>query len=166
MTNSESVRVLMVCTGNVCRSPSAEGVLRHMLAAEGLSDQVSVDSAGTTSFHEGEGPSRLAVVAATARGYDFSGLVSRPLRPSDYTEFDLILAMDDGHKTYLDRARPEGAPCEIAMFLDAAPEAAGRRDVPDPYYGDGDDYEYALDLIEACCRGWVARFKARFAGGA
>jgi protein-tyrosine phosphatase len=165
MTNSPSVRVLMVCTGNICRSPSAEGVLRHMLVAEGLFDRVTVDSAGTTSFHKGEGPSRLAVVAAAARGYDFSGLVSRPLRPSDYTEFDLILAMDDGHKRHLDRARPDDAPSEVAMFLDAAPEA-GRPDVPDPYYGGGDDYEYALDLIETGCRGWVRRFKARFAEGA
>lgn len=159
MTRSQSIRVLMVCTGNVCRSPSAEGVLRHLLAAEGLSDRVSVDSAGTTSFHEGEGPSHLAVVAAAARGYDFSGLVSRPLRPSDYTDFDLILAMDDGHKRHLENAKSADASAEIAMFLDAAPEA-GRSDVPDPYYGGAAEYEAALDLIETGCRGWIRRFSA------
>lgn len=159
MTRQRTTRVLMVCTGNVCRSPSAEGVLRHLLDEEGLSDHVTVDSAGTTGFHEGEGPSKLAVIAAEARGYDFSDLVSRPLRPSDYAEFDLILAMDDGHKHHLENAKPQNARAEIAMFLDSAPEA-GRHDVPDPYYGGTAEYEAALDLIETGCRGWVRRFAA------
>lgn len=159
MTDSFPYRVLMVCTGNICRSPSAEGILRHMLAEAGLADRVEVDSAGTTGWHVGDGPSAPAVKAAARRGYDLSDLRARELAPSDFAEFDLILAMDDGHYERLTRDAPAGARARIAMFLDAAPDV-GRRDVPDPYYGGDSDYEYAIDLIETGCRGWVSRLAA------
>lgn len=158
MTKTKPYRVLMVCTGNICRSPSAEGVLRHMIAAAGLSDQVFVDSAGTTDWHTGESPSRLGVIAAQARGYDFSGITARPLQANDYQDFDLILAMDHGHREILMKACADEMQGKIQMFLSAAPEA-GRDDVPDPYYGDATDYESALDLIEMGCRGWLARLR-------
>jgi len=156
MADVKTFRVLMACTGNICRSPSAEGVLRHMLDEAGLSDWIEVDSAGTMDWHVGDSPSHLAVVAAEKRGYDFTGIVARALRASDYQDFDLILAMDEGHRDFLTNNRPASAKGSIAMFLDAAPEI-GRIDVPDPYYGGEAEYEYSLDLIEAGCRGWVAR---------
>ncbi|MDF1749739.1 MAG: low molecular weight phosphotyrosine protein phosphatase [Alphaproteobacteria bacterium] len=158
MTRTKTYRVLMVCTGNICRSPSAEGVFRHMVAAEGLSDRISVDSAGTENWHAGGPPSRLAVIAAQARGYDFSGITARAVQSSDYQDFDLILAMDHGHRDILTKACPSDMHHKIKMFLDGAPKA-GREDVPDPYYGDASDYEYALNLIEMGCRGWVTRLR-------
>ncbi|MBO6837957.1 MAG: low molecular weight phosphotyrosine protein phosphatase [Alphaproteobacteria bacterium] len=158
MTKSRAARVLMVCTGNICRSPSAEGVLRHLAIAEGLADRIEIDSAGTTDWHAGEPPSQRAQVAAKARGYDISGLRARPLRREDYFDFDWMLAMDEGHIAHLVRNRPEDATAEIVLFLDPAPQV-GRGDVPDPYYGGEDDYEYSLDLIEAGCRGWLERLK-------
>lgn len=154
MTKTKPCRVLMVCTGNICRSPSAEVVLRHMAGDAGLSDWISVDSAGTADWHTGESPSRLAVVAGQARGYDFTGVRARPLEAKDYQEFDLILPMDEGHYAILTKACPADARNKIKMFLEMAPQA-GRVDVPDPYYGDITDYEYALDLIEMGCRGWI-----------
>ncbi|HBR83518.1 MULTISPECIES: low molecular weight protein-tyrosine-phosphatase [unclassified Hwanghaeella] len=158
MTKTKPHRVLMVCTGNICRSPSAEVVLRHMAEDAGLGDRISVDSAGTADWHTGESPSRLAVVAGQARGYDFNGVKARPLQATDYQEFDLILAMDEGHHAILMKACPNTAHHKIKMFLERAPQA-GRVDVPDPYYGDITDYEYALDLIEMGCRGWVSHLQ-------
>lgn len=156
MASDMQTRVLMVCTGNICRSPSAEGILRHMVAAQGLESRIAVDSAGTTSWHQGEGPNPLAVTTAKARGYDLSPLRSRPLTARDYFDFDLLLGMDETHIAHMTRAKPAESTAEIALFLDAWPEA-GRGDVPDPYYGDETDYEYAIDLIEGGCRGWIAR---------
>ena len=159
-TASAPYRILMVCTGNICRSTTAEGVLRHMLKEAGLADRVAVDSAGTKDWHEGESPTPQAVVSAEARGYDFTGIFSRPLRPSDYTEFDLILGMDDSHIAHLTRSKPASASPDIRLFLDAAPDV-GRHDVPDPYYGGVPEYEYSLDLIEAGCKAWVQALRER-----
>lgn len=156
MASDTQTRILMVCTGNICRSPSAEGILRHMVRAQGLESRVAVDSAGTADWHHGEGPSRLAVIAAKARGYDLTDLRSRPLQAQDFYDFDIILGMDEGHIAHLTRAKPADSPAEIALFLDAWPDA-GRGDVPDPYYGDETDYEYAIGLIESGCKGWIAR---------
>lgn len=160
MTLTAPFRVLMVCTGNICRSPSAEGILRHLLAEAGLDSHVSVDSAGTSAFHQGETPSRLAVLAAEKRGYHFRDLRSRPLRPEDYHEFDLILAMDEGHMARLKAMCPNGATAQLAMFLSQTPQAE-RADVPDPYYGGEAEYEYAIDLIETGCRHWVDALRDR-----
>lgn len=160
-----SYRVLMVCTGNICRSPSAEGILRHMLVDAGLDRRVTVDSAGTSDFHQGETPSHLAVVAAGKRGYEFSDLRSRPLKAEDFTDFDLILAMDHGHMAKLKDRAPGNATAELAMFLSESP-AVGRDDVPDPFYGGEAEYEYAFDLIETGCRDWVETLRGRVAAPA
>lgn len=133
--------------------------MRHMLAAAGLSDQVTVDSAGTTGWHTGEPPSGPAIIAAEARGYDFSGISARQLRASDFDDFNLILAMDNGHMERLQAARPAAASAQVSMFLTHAPET-GRTEVPDPFYGGQAEYEEALDLVEAGCRGWVSHLKA------
>ncbi len=147
-------RVLMVCTGNICRSPTAEGVFRKMVSDAGLDGKIEVDGAGTTNWHTGDSPSRLAVEQAEKRGYNLSVLKARQITDRDYAEFDLILAMDEGHMNHLRRDCPPGARSELAMFLDASPDA-GRKDVPDPYYGGAEDYRYALDLIETGCRAWL-----------
>lgn len=156
--------VLFVCTGNICRSPSAEGVFRRMLAAEGLSDRILADSCGMAGYHVGEPPTRAAQRAAAARGYDLSALRARRFELADLQRFDLLLAMDSGHREQLLRAAPEAAQGRIALFLDAAPET-GRAEVPDPYCGGAADYEYALDLIEAGCRGWLSRLGERLGSG-
>ncbi len=145
------IRVLMVCTGNICRSPSAEAVLRHKLAAQGLDARVEVDSAGTESWHSGKSPSTLAVVEGEARGYDLTPLRARQLDDADFTDFDLVLAMDRGHLDLLSGRRPEEAKAKVRLFMDFADE--GPAEVPDPYYGGEADYRYSLDLIESAMPG-------------
>lgn len=151
--------ILFVCTGNICRSPTAEGVFRAMAQAAGIADGLTIDSCGLTSFHVGEPPSRPAREHAARRGYDLSDLRARAFEPEDFTRFDLLLAMDDGHFAQLTHRAPAETREKIAFFLDAAPDAP-RRDVPDPYYGGAAEYEVALDLIETGCRGWIARLTA------
>lgn len=149
------MNILFVCTGNICRSPTGEAVLRRMTDAAGLGDAVTVESCGTHAYHIGQPPDARAQEAGERRGYDFSGQRARQICAEDFDRFDLILAMDGGHLDRLRRAAPAGRSDRIRRFLDFAP-GAGRRDVPDPYYGGADDYELALDLIEAGCRGIVA----------
>ncbi|MDE0703768.1 MAG: low molecular weight phosphotyrosine protein phosphatase [Rhodospirillaceae bacterium] len=149
------MNILFVCTGNICRSPTGEAVLRRMADAAGLGDAVAIDSCGTHAYHVGQPPDARARAAGERRGYDFSGQRARQIAIADFDRFDLILAMDGGHLDRLRRAAPAGRGDRIRRFLEFAP-GAGRRDVPDPYYGGPEDYELALDLIEAGCRGIVA----------
>ncbi len=151
--------VLFVCSGNICRSPTADGLMRHMLAEAGLGERVAVDSCGTGSWHVGESPTPIAVEKAKARGYDMSMLRARALSPDDFARFDLILAMDHGHLQRLKQAAPDKCRARIAMFLDAD-HSAEREDVPDPYYGGADDYDYSLNLIEKGCKAWLAQLTA------
>ena len=149
------MNILFVCTGNICRSPTGEAVLRRMADAAGLGDAMTVESCGTHAYHIGQPPDARAQAAGEQRGYDFSGQRARQIASADFDRFDLILAMDGGHLDRLRRAAPAGRSDRIRRFLEFAP-GAGRRDVPDPYYGGAEDYELALDLIEAGCRGIVA----------
>ncbi len=151
--------VLFVCTGNICRSPIAEGVLRTRLTAAGLDGRVEVDSAGTHGYHVGEPPDDRAVARAARRGYDIAGLRARRLAPEDYGRFDLLLAMDRGHLQIMRHLCPPERADRLALFLDFAPEDSGLkgREVPDPYYGAGDDFERVLDLVEHGCEGLLAR---------
>ena len=141
-------RILFVCTGNICRSPTAEGVLRHKAQETGLDHLVEVDSAGTHGYHVGDPPDPRAIRQAAERGYDLSDLRARKVRRDDFHDFDLILGMDRGHMSLLSRMAPAEARAELRLFLDGAPDAGHGRDVPDPYYGDLSDYDHALDLIE------------------
>ena len=154
------MRLLFVCTGNICRSPVAEGAFRHLLDQAGLSHQVTVESAGTGDWHLGEPPDERAQAAARRRGIDISGLRARRLAASDFGRFDLMLAMDRGHLRTLERAAPAGARAELRLFLDTAPEL-GIAEVPDPYYGEETGFEVMLDLIEAGCRGLLASLRVR-----
>jgi protein-tyrosine phosphatase len=148
------MRVLLVCTGNICRSPTAEGVLRRFAAQAGVSLQV--DSAGTHDYHVGEPPDERAVAHARRRGYDLSDLRARRIERRDFESFDLVLAMDRGHLRILERLCPPAQRAKLQLLLDYAP-ALGERDVPDPYYGGPEDFERALDLIEAASRGLIER---------
>lgn len=154
------MRILFVCTGNICRSPTAEGVMRAKLAAARL-DHV-VDSAGTEGFHVGEPPHPPTIRAAAARGYDLAPLRARRLERPDFRRFDLLLAMDRGHLARMRRLSAAG-PGRIGLFLDQAPGLEGQ-DVPDPYYGEAADYEHVLDLVEAGCDALVAALQERRIG--
>ena len=145
------MKILMVCTGNICRSPTAEGVFRQVLIESSLDEKASVDSAGTHGYHAGEPPDRRATAHARKRGYDISGLRARQVVPGDFSEFDLVLAMDRGHLEILRRMSPQEHRHKLRLFL----EFAGREDadVPDPYYGGAEGFEQVLDMVEAASRG-------------
>ena len=151
--------VLFVCTGNICRSPTAEGVFRKLLEANGLAESVDVDSAGTGNWHVGESPDDRACEAAVRRGIDIADQRARQVRIEDFDRFDLILAMDQGHYQELQRLCPDSQRHRLRLFLDCAP-ALGARDVPDPYYGGSDGFETVLDMIEAACVGLLAEIRA------
>jgi protein-tyrosine phosphatase len=135
--------VLFVCTGNICRSPTADGVLRA------LAPHLTVDSAGTHDYHVGEAPDSRSQQVAKTRGYDLSGLKARAVKISDFHAFDLILAMDAGHYEHLKRMQPKNSPGKLATFCEYA--GIGTCDVPDPYYGDAKDFEECFELIERGC---------------
>jgi protein-tyrosine phosphatase len=143
--------VLFVCTGNICRSPTAEAVLRHLAAEEGI--DLRIASAGIGDWHVGSAPDKRAQHHAKGRGYDMSALRARQVRPSDFAEFDLILAMDGGHLQALQRMAPPGQRHKVRLFI------AGR-DVPDPYYGGPEGFEQVLDLVEAACRELLQELKS------
>ncbi len=151
---SSEIAVLFVCTGNICRSPTAEGVARARLAEAGLAARVTVDSAGLEGWHAGEPPDPRAIACADARGYDLAAQRARQFGRADFRRFALILGMDRSHVSAL-RARQGGgatgsARSQVRLFLDFLPpdDPQFGRDVPDPYYGDRRDYELSLDLIE------------------
>jgi protein-tyrosine phosphatase len=146
-----ATRILFVCMGNICRSPSAEGVFRRLLAAEEVG-QVEIDSAGTHDYHVGEPPDRRAVTAAARRGVDLSTLRARLLVAEDFERFDLILAMDDENLRELRRRAPTRAHERIRLVMEFA-ESGTRRAVPDPYYGGPEGFEEVLDLLEEAAVG-------------
>jgi protein-tyrosine phosphatase len=144
----------MVCLGNICRSPTAEAVLRHRLGLAGLAAQVDIDSAGTGDWHVGEPPDRRSQRHARQRGYDLSSLRARRVTESDFEAFDLICAMDEDNLSELERLRPEdGGRAELRLF---APMP-----VPDPYMGGPEAFEQVLDLIEAAADGWIVELRQR-----
>ena len=153
-------RVLFVCTGNICRSPTAEGVFRHLVDARGLSGEIEAESAGIGSWHVGEPPDRRSQQTARARGVEINDQRARAVHPDDFTTFDLILSRDTGHYRDLERLCPGGNSAKIRLFMDYAPET-GITDVPDPYYGDGDGFDRVFDMIETASKGLLAEIEAR-----
>jgi protein-tyrosine phosphatase len=146
------VKILFVCLGNICRSPTAEGVFRAIAAQELADLELIIDSAGTAGYHLGEPPDRRTQEAASRRGYDISHLRARVVEPEDFERFDLILAMDRQNLSTLQRRAPVHARQRVRLFLEYAPQV-GVSEVPDPYYGGPNGFEHVLDLIEAAARG-------------
>ena len=152
------MKILFVCLGNICRSPTAEAVLRGVLAREAPELTITVASAGTSNYHPGSPPDRRSQAAARRREYDLSGLRARQVRDADFATFDLILAMDRSNMEELLRIAPESARGKIQLFLDYAPEQL-LREVPDPYFGGPTGFEDVLDLIEAASWGLLRRLR-------
>ena len=148
------IKVLFVCMGNICRSPTAEGVFRHVVEEAGLSMQIEADSAGTSDYQKGDPPDKRAQQAAIRRGYNLSRLKARQVRPEDFLEFDHILVMDQKNMRDLKAIYPNGAQAQIALFLDFA-RTAQLKEVPDPYYGGASGFELVLDLVEDAARGFL-----------
>ena len=164
------VRLLFVCLGNICRSPTAEGVMRSLVARAGLRERVLLDSAGTGSWHVGSPPDERARAAAAARGFLLEGS-ARQVRREDYLEFDLLLAMDSSNLDELRRLAPgEQERDKVRLLREFDPaaaavaEAAGRDlDVPDPYYGAAGGFDEVLDLVQAACQGLLEQVRASVA---
>jgi protein-tyrosine phosphatase len=152
--------VLFVCLGNICRSPTAEGVFRRLARDAGLDGRVRVDSAGTGGYHIGASPDARALAAAQARGYDLSGIRARKIAPEDFELFDLILAMDEDNLLDLREVAPENPRARIGLLLDYAPHL-GLRAVPDPYYGGRRGFEQVLDLVTDACSALVEELRLR-----
>jgi protein-tyrosine phosphatase len=147
--------------GNICRSPTAEGVMRSLLREEGLEDEIEVDSAGTGGWHAGDPPDARATAAAAGRGIVLEG-AARKVRPSDFEDFDLLLAADRENLADLRGIAPSPRAREkVRLLRSFDPDARGDLDVPDPYYGGPDGFEDVLDLVGAACRGLLEDVRPR-----
>ena len=155
-----SLHILMVCTGNICRSPTAEAVLRAKLQRAGLRG-VAVDSAGTHGYHTSEAPDPRAIAAGARRGYDLTTLQARPLVDEDLVSFQWILAMDHSHMAWLHKRLPPTEAERASLLMAHAQRFVGEAEVPDPYYGGPAGFERVLDLVEDACDGVVARLRAQ-----
>jgi protein-tyrosine phosphatase len=156
------MRILFVCMGNICRSPTAEGVMRRLLRDAGLEDAIEIDSAGTGGWHAGEPPDARATEAARLRGVRLEG-AARQVTAADFEDFDLIVAMDRANLRELLALAPDEEAAENVRLLrefDPASADAGDLDVPDPYYGGERGFERVLDLVEAACRGLLGELRA------
>jgi protein-tyrosine phosphatase len=154
------VKVLFVCMGNICRSPTAEGVFRKLVVEEGFEGTIEIDSAGTHSYHAGEPPDPRAQEAARQRGIDLSGLRGRAATREDIVRFDYILAMDSDNYENLLEICPEGYDHKIRLLLEFAPQRP-EREVPDPYFGGPAGFDRVFDLIEEAIRGLLDHIKRR-----
>lgn len=148
------VRVLFVCMGNICRSPTAEGVFRKLVQDYAPHLDVEIDSAGTHAYHVGEAPDHRAVSAAADRGYDLTTIRARGIQDSDFESFDYVLAMDEDNKALLLERCPEQYRGRVRLFLEFH-EGAVEQNVPDPYYGSVNGFEHVLDLVVGASRGFL-----------
>lgn len=148
------MKILMVCMGNICRSPLAEGVVRHLADHAGMAAAIEVDSAGTLAYHAGEQPDPRARKVAASRGYDLSGMRARRVAEDDFAHFDLVLAMDRQNLAALERVCPDEHLHKLRLFMDYA-EGSDADEIPDPYYGGPDGFERVLDMCEAAARGLI-----------
>lgn len=155
------MRILFVCAGNICRSPTAEGVMRGLLDGEGLTERIEIESAGTGGWHAGDPPDARSVAAAQARGITVDG-AARRVTDDDFERFDLLLALDRENLRELLARAPEDARPKVRLLreFDPASVASGDLDVPDPYYGGANGFEDVLDLIEAACAGLLGEVRA------
>jgi protein-tyrosine phosphatase len=145
--------------GNICRSPTAEAVFRHVVAHAGLDGLIQCDSAGTHGYHIGDPPDTRSVAAARRRGYDLSGLRARQVGADDFRRFDHVLAMDRQNFAALQEVQPVRSPAKLQLYGDFHPDHAGQ-DMPDPYYGGADGFERVLDMAEAVSVSLLARVRS------
>jgi len=156
------MRVLFVCLGNICRSPTAEGTMRALVRDAGLDDQIELDSAGTGAWHVGSAPDERATAAAAGRGIALDGLARR-VSATDFDDFDLLIAMDSANLRDLRAlavSDEQRAKVRLLREFDPSADGSGDLDVPDPYYGPGDGFERVLDMVDAACRGLLAQIRA------
>ncbi len=153
------IRVLFVCLGNICRSPTAEGVFRELVRSHGLNEEIQTDSCGTSDWHIGDPPDSRAADEAARRGFDLSDLRARQVAKSDFTAFDYVLGMDETNIAKLRAQCPPAHQDRVRLFLSFAPKL-GRTDVPDPYYGGPDGFAQVFDMIEAASQGLLADIRA------
>ena len=151
------MKVLFVCTGNICRSPTAAGVFAYFVRQAGLEEAIQVESAGTHDYHVGQAPDLRAQDHAKRRGYDLSALRARQVRKRDFLEFDHIVAMDSGHLEILREHCPPEHQAKLRLLIRG-------RDVPDPYYGGPDGFERVLDMVEAACLALLAEARDSLRG--
>ena len=156
---NEEVSVLFVCMGNICRSPTAEGVFRHIVNEAGLAERFEIDSAGTHAYHTGEPPDRRAMAAAEKRGVSLKNIAARRVVVTDFERFDYVIAMDEGNQQRLMDKAPEEHQSKIHLFLSFS--ANDETEVPDPYYGGAAGFEHVLDLIEMASKDLLKSIDAR-----
>ncbi|KAA6185787.1 low molecular weight phosphotyrosine protein phosphatase [Thiohalocapsa marina] len=162
MNDQQTIRVLFVCMGNICRSPTAHGVFRKLVQESGLAERITVDSAGTHAYHLGEAPDRRAQETALRRGIPLSDLRARRALAEDFELFQYILAMDQDNYDNLALLCPAGRGLEqrLRLFMEFAPHM-GQREVPDPYYGGAGGFETVFDLVEAASQGLLEEIRRR-----
>lgn len=159
----KSVSVLFCCMGNICRSPTAEGVFGRQVASAGLANCIRIDSAGTHAYHVGHAPDPRSQAAAAARGYELGHLRARQVAQQDFAEFDFILAMDKDNLAELRLVVPQQYRCKLTLFMDYSIRRAGS-EVPDPYYGGPEGFELVLDMAEDACTGLLTVIKKKLGG--
>jgi len=159
--SNKIVKVLFVCMGNICRSPTAEGVFRHIVEKEGLDNRITTDSAGTHAYHIGEQPDLRSQQTARKRGIDLSDLRGRKAVSQDFAEFDYILAMDNDNYRLLQQLSPNSGDAKLKLFLEFSKDYS-ETEVPDPYYGGDQGFEHVFDLVESASYGLLEEIKTRF----
>lgn len=162
MSHQKRLKILFVCMGNICRSPTAHGVFRHLVAEAGLLDHIEIDSAGTHAYHVGERPDPRACETAQGRGLDIRDLRARCVEVADFHAFDYVVAMDADNHAHLARLCPPGLERKLSLLMDFAPDF-DQREVPDPYYGGRHGFDQVFDMVEAASRGLLDEVRQRLA---
>jgi protein-tyrosine phosphatase len=160
MKNKNKISVLFICMGNICRSPTAEAVFRVYVENAGLSEHITIDSAGTHDYHIGDAPDSRTQHAALQRGYDMSELRGRQVEQRDFIRFDYVLAMDRANLAILQSIAPSDRQTQAQLFLDYARHHV-EREVPDPYFGGADGFERVLDMVEDAAEGLLQHIRQK-----
>lgn len=159
MNENKKIKVLFVCMGNICRSPTADAVFRHLVKAAGVDHMIHVDSAGTHAYHIGDPPDHRAQNTALQRGYKMHDLRARAVQPNDFEEFDYILAMDKENLSLLQQRSPQQHLSKIQLFMQYSTQASLDAEVPDPYFGGHQGFELVLDMVEEASQGLLAHLR-------
>ncbi len=158
-SNPNRVKVLLICMGNICRSPTAHAVFRNLVQEHGLTELIEIDSAGTHAYHVGNPPDSRSVQTARKRGIDMSDLRARQVDLGDFYHYDYLIAMDDYNLSLLQEMAPSDMAHKLSLFLSFAPHI-NHREVPDPYYGGADGFELVFDMVQAASEGLLSHIKS------